>query len=403
MSDKSKLSGLLAIALFGLPFSLSMPASAQTTEEQACYNDVQNKVTWQQPATAQTVQWADGNVRRLCKGVTQRAQRISCFSNGIISHNDWNRAINECAQTGGTIASTALVPGKQCVHNLGGYALTVEWYNPGLVVFNGGDAKDYTKYTVLGKPNATENVALLKSSCTDAANRVAIARIQGFSIVNSAVTIAVGTGVGIGTSVAGAIACVGTAGAGCPAAVAGVTAAVSGAVSALGTALPEVKEIAYIGSPGTQNYLDLSGTAWNVGIANNVSLSKSRGLNVIGDWFTGGEPGPKSITFNNQAGYVAEMTVVYVQKQKNPLRFAGVQGEYLPLPVEKKSGKISVGRSINIDIPVEIENTPIQVFITGVATIKSQIYRTTIPANFSGNRCYKAYGTIFDATGSACN
>lgn len=301
-------------------------------------------------------------------------------------------------------AQTALVSGKQCVHNKGGYALTVEWYNPGLVVFNGGDAKDYTKYTILGKPFSKENITLGRSSCTDAANRVAIARIVGYKIVNNAVVIATGTGVGIVTGVAGAFACVGTAGAGCPAAVAGVTVAVGGAVSAAGEALPEVKEIAYIGSPGTKNYLDLSGTVWNLGIANNVPLNKSRGLTVISDWFTGGEPGPRSITFNNQAGYAAEMVVQYVQKQDfsnssiPSLRILGI----VAAPVTKSSGKITAGFSRNIDIPVEIEKNQISVFINGVATVKPQVYGTTIPSNFSGNKCFKSYGTIFDARGTTC-
>jgi hypothetical protein len=293
-------------------------------------------------------------------------------------------------------AQTPLVPGKQCVHNKGGYALTVEWYNPGMVVFNGGDDKDYTKYTILGKPFSSENITLGRSSCTDAANRVAIARIVGYKIVNNAVVIATGTGVGIVTGVAGAFACVGTAGAGCPAAVAGVTVAVGGAVSAAGEALPEVKEIAYIGAPGTKNYLDLSGTVWNLGIANNVPLSKKRGLTVISDWFNGGEPGPKSITFNNQAGYAAEMVVLYFQKKDLG------NGQIVAMPVTKSSGKITAGFSRNIDIPVEIEKNPISVFVTGVATVKQQVYGTTIPSNFSGNRCFKSYGTIFNAKGATC-
>lgn len=86
---------------------------------------------------------------------------------------------------------------------------------------------------------------------------------------------------------------------------------------------------------------------------------------------------------------------MYFQKQ-----YLG--GAFVDLPVVKSSGNITLGRTVHIDVPLAISNQPIQVFIKGVATLKPDVYSTTIPVNFSGNRCYKSFGTIFDAQGSTC-
>ncbi|MDX1976865.1 MAG: hypothetical protein SFT94_04255 [Pseudanabaenaceae cyanobacterium bins.68] len=292
----------------------------------------------------------------------------------------------------------ALIPGKQCIFNNGAFSVKVDWYNPAQVVFKGktrADLNDYSKYEVSGQPVETKNnVTLGNSSCTEGGNRVAVVRIVGHKIANEAIVIAAGTLTGIATSVGGAFACAGTFGAGC-ATFAAVAPVVAGTVAAVGEALPDVQEIAYLGSPGTKNYVDLSGTIWQVGVANNVPLSNSRGFSKIATFFTGGEPGPRSITFKNQAGYVAEMTVLYFQKQY-------IGGSMVELPVVQTSGNVSVGVTRHINVPLAISNRPIQVGIRGVATVKKNILATTVPANFSGNSCYKAFGTIFDAKSSRC-
>jgi len=89
---------------------------------------------------------------------------------------------------------------------------------------------------------------------------IAQVSVIGGDIANQAITLAAGTAVAVGSGVAGAFVCIGTVGAGCPAAVAGVSAAVGGAVSAVGMALPDAKSTFYIGSPGK---LELSGTVWS--------------------------------------------------------------------------------------------------------------------------------------------
>jgi hypothetical protein len=299
-----------------------------------------------------------------------------------------------------------LVPGKQCIFNDGVFSLKVDWYNPGQVIFVGeskADEKDYTKYKISGEPAQTDNnVTVGVRSCTDMANRVAVARIVGHSIANNSIVIATGTSVGIGTSLLGAVACVFTAGGACPAAAAGVGVAVSGAVAGVGQALPEVKEIAYIGSPGTKNYVDLSGTIWQVGVANNIPLTKARGFRRVVEFVTDGEPGPKSITFKNQAGYVAEMVVMYFQKQDPGAIIGRPTGVFVDMPVTVSSGKVSLGFTRHVDIPVAISDKQVQIFIKGVGTIKSDVYSDAVTPNFAGNYCFKAYGSIFDAKGSLC-
>lgn len=310
------------------------------------------------------------------------------------SLNILTKAISVRAQT------NAVTPGRQCIFNNGAFSLNVDWYNPGSVVFKGqnaAEAKDYSKYEISGQPAETKNnVTLGVSSCTEGANRVGVVRIVGGKYANDAISYAAGTGTGILTGVAGAFLCVGTIGVGCVAGIAGATAA-TGAVQAATAKLPDVQEIVYIGSPGTQNYVDLSGTIWQVGVANNIPLTNSRGFDQIAKFFTGGEPGPRSISFKNEAGYVAEMSVLYFQKKD----VGG--GNVVELPVVQSSGQISVGRTVHINVPLAISNQPIQVFIKGVATLKSDVFSTTVPAKFSGNKCYKAFGTIFNAQGSSCS
>jgi hypothetical protein len=108
--------------------------------------------------------------------------------------------------------------------------------------------------------------------------------------------------------------------------------------------------------------------------------------------------GERSIKFNNQAGYVAEMIVVYNVNQS-----VG-NGSLVPLPRTLSTPKITVGFTRPLIIPKDIAlNQPIIVIIRGVGTVKKEIFSTTVPANFTGELCFKAYGTIFNPQGSKCN
>lgn len=151
-------------------------------------------------------------------------------------------------------------PGKQCVKaKFGiGYAATVRWYEPQNVEYT--PKTGALNITPGASAYKTEKIAVLQTSCVQT-NKKMVAQISviGGDIANEAITLAAGTAVAVGSGVAGAFVCVGTVGAGCPAAVAGVSAAVGGSVSAVGMALPDAKDTFYIGSPGK---LELAGTVW---------------------------------------------------------------------------------------------------------------------------------------------
>ena len=398
---------LMKLILLLATIGFSNSAFAQTAKEKACYNAVQDTVAYNQNGNRR---WSGKNIIALCKNVNEPDKRISCFQEGISAHNSWRKATKDCQNTG-TIVSTKKIPGKQCIYNKGGYALNVDWYDPGRVVFLGGNMSDYNQYKVSGKPHKTDRVTLGYSSCTDIANRVAIARIVGHDITNAAITISAGVAAGVTSSVLGAFACVGTAGVGCPAAVGAVGVLTASAVSATALALPKTEEIAYIGVPGTKNYLDMYGTVWEPAISNTVSLSQKRkpikeGFDKFGNaisnaksaaanWIAGGKKGPRSISFFNSSGFAASMTVMYFENKN-------VNGVVIPTPKTITSDKIIGGFTRHIDVPTNIHNMPISVFIDGVGTVKNRVFSTVVPANFNGGQCFKSEGTFLNPGGGKC-
>jgi hypothetical protein len=48
-------------------------------------------------------------------------------------------------------------------------------------------------------------------------------------------------------------------------------------------------------------------------------------------------------------------------------------------------------------------NTKIQVFIRGYGTTKDDVFSTTVAGDFTGEVCFKAYGTFANPQGSPCN
>jgi hypothetical protein len=85
-------------AIFALAVALPHTAVAQVSDtELRCRSMVNGNVAWNQ---AGATQWATNNINSLCAGAANPEQRIACFSNGIASHNDWGRAITECASVG---------------------------------------------------------------------------------------------------------------------------------------------------------------------------------------------------------------------------------------------------------------------------------------------------------------
>lgn len=62
--------------------------------EQACASMIRGKVAWHQGGDTS---WNEDNINRLCQGTNNPQQTVNCFKQGIASHNDWGKAINECA------------------------------------------------------------------------------------------------------------------------------------------------------------------------------------------------------------------------------------------------------------------------------------------------------------------
>ncbi len=141
---------------------------------------------------------------------------------------------------------------------------------------------------------------------------------------------------------------------------------------------------------------------WIVTASADIGTGVVKAATVVGDGIvntiTGGPttPGSRSITFNNQAGYVAKMTVVYFMTET-------IGGTQVPIAKALSTPTISVGFSRPLEIPRNTaKGLPISVVIEGVGTIKGKVLETTVAESFTGNVCFKSWGTIFDAKGGPC-
>ncbi len=89
----------------------------------------------------------------------------------------------------------------------------------------------------------------------------------------------------------------------------------------------------------------------------------------------------RTITFFEQAGFVSSMTVSYTP-----------QGS---AATSQSSGNLSAGATKTFQIPAMQPGTTISVSITGSGTVNNNFFSTTVPAGFSGDVCFKAWGTLF--------
>jgi hypothetical protein len=120
--------------------------------------------------------------------------------------------------------------------------------------------------------------------------------------------------------------------------------------------------------------------------------------NSIGD-ATNGDI--RQIRFQNDAGYDAQMTVMYFVNEV-------VNGNSIPMPKTVVSGFINGlgGKFRMLNLPKETSpNLPITIHLVGNATVKDGIFSTTLPANFAASPapCFKVWGTLFDPKGGTCN
>ena len=107
-------------------------------------------------------------------------------------------------------------------------------------------------------------------------------------------------------------------------------------------------------------------------------------------------PAARTITFRNEAGYVAKLSVVYFVNQN-------INGTQVPIAKALATPAIPVGQSKTLEIPRDnAKGMPISVAIEGIGTTKGKVLETTVPEGFNGNLCFKSWGTIFDAKGGPC-
>ena len=94
--------------------------SAASLEKQ-CFDAVQGKLIWNKTTGNKT--WGASYVKELCKGTTNPANTIACFSREIQSHNSWRKGIDACkvnptvaraTTTANTAANSTAQLEKQC-------------------------------------------------------------------------------------------------------------------------------------------------------------------------------------------------------------------------------------------------------------------------------------------------
>jgi len=94
---------------------------------------------------------------------------------------------------------------------------------------------------------------------------------------------------------------------------------------------------------------------------------------------------------------VARMIVVYYTNQTR-------NGVTTAVPQLAGTDKITAGMTRPLIIPSDIAtNKPIEVSIQGFGTNNNNFYSTTVSTSFTGELCYKAWGTIFKPQGGKCN
>ncbi len=101
---------------------------------------------------------------------------------------------------------------------------------------------------------------------------------------------------------------------------------------------------------------------------------------------------PRTITFRNEGGFNAKLMVIYSE--------VGPGG--FPLTKILTSGELMLGQSKTLEIPESAPNQMITVQLIGTATTNDNFYQTTLDAGFTGDRCFKSWGTLFSPQGGAC-
>ncbi len=425
---------LLTLAFLFLP-EQTQAQTAPTPQEQACFNAVQGKVAYDQ---AGNKAWGEVNLRKLCQYTTNPNVTIACFQREIQAHNSWEKGIAACkndlvsydsqtkmqgaardidAKNGQVwIIGTGAVGADYDIHKLAGSTWTkVDGAARRIAVEKSGNpwvinstGKIYRRVNNMWQQMPGPNGATPMDIAISNSDEVWITENNG--------QVARWTGSGWTTLIA------------------------LNAKNVIFTPNPDqflivdndgkkfVREspTSWLAGKDTTGLADkyleyaveLNGTRWGIDSSFNIwKLEMVTGVEKTGrviatkdvvekTAINNSKPvvtsketaeGERSITFKNEAGYVAKLTVTYFMTET----IAG--GAQVPMPKSLSTSAISLGFSKSLVIPRNTaKGMPISVVIEGIGTVKGKVLETTVAEGFTGNVCFKSWGTIFDAKGGTC-
>lgn len=421
------------------------PVEGVTPMEQACYDSVQGKIPWD---TAGDTQWADANLRALCKGAQAARIRGICFKKQMPGIG-WEAAIQQCSQSGSPgnsptpprIEIPAIPAGPArtiTINNHAGNGITATvTYN---TINNSGNQVPNTVSTpgtlllaqsatlTIPRTNSRSPIVLqvkdyegrlgpvnlawdfngdqcfniggtvdapTMASCSGAVGDLTDSQVRQIEFKNQA---AYDAGIKVtyyDSSQAGKPSPTPT----------------TVQTGFLQTAMDRTVRIPAVTMPGQPISIELDSSATVKPTVYLASLPDNFPTNPVPCFSTSGtlfnpQGGPcsgstanqpkvsiRTITFNNQAGFVASMTVSYTQ----------VNAGGTTSPGSQSSGNLTVGASKSFQIPPTAPGTSISVSITGVSTMNNNFFSTAVDGGLSGDRCFKAWGTLFSPQGGPCN
>ncbi|MBC7901540.1 MAG: hypothetical protein H7070_15975 [Saprospiraceae bacterium] len=86
--------------------------------------------------------------------------------------------------------------------------------------------------------------------------------------------------------------------------------------------------------------------------------------------------------------------------------YQNIGGNKVSMPKTISTGFINLGKNRLITVPKEVvPGTVITIILQGNATVKNDIWSTTLPADFKSIPipCFKVWGSLFNPSGGKCN
>ncbi len=429
---------------------LQIAANAQSTpNEQTCSKLVQGKVAWNK---AGNTAWSDANISSLCKGTTNPSATVSCFKAQIQKHNDWTRGIvacqpsavnssnaiqgetqlnpeplkdanNKTSADSGTIKRTITIKNNSGMVIIGHLIMRANYDDPnnqediktsfgqtsqnGIGIgssdtFGQNSAFSINKEVELWITHAYGNhIPLFKVSLPKNKDSTTFCyEVTGTYFVPS-----VKTCDGSPTYESKYISFKNEA---------GYNSTMSLTYYPTGGSTPKTaKTLSTTAGYQTKLYLPLDADTErqmtlkvDMGVTNrnlkqtNISLSNfdSDCYKVWGDALypkvspCSLDPSARTIKLWNNSGFIAELGVAYYDKDRS--------GKDVKRSVG--TNKLQLTQTETIEVPKGTSSTPLNIVIINNYTGNS-VLETTVPANYTGELCYKVEGTSFAPTAATCD